>query len=147
MVENTGGLDSTSRDFDSSLQSRHRISIGNLSNTNLTTPNRSARNSISAISVNQERTLYLTFLCLTITFLVCHLPRIILNIYEVPMNKRRFLCQAIFNKTFHQPTWVTILTSVEKLTLIINSSINFFFYCLVGTAFRKQLCRVSNGTW
>ena len=97
----------------------------------------------SAISVNQEKTLYLTFVCLTITFLVCHLPRIILNIYEVPMNKRRFLCQAIFNKTFYQPLWVIILTSVEKLTLIINSSINFFFYCLVGKAFRKQLYRVS----
>ena len=96
----------------------------------------------SAISVNQEKTLYLTFVCLTITFLVCHLPRIILNIYEVPMNKRRFLCQAIFNKTFYQPLWVIILTSVEKLTLIINSSINFFFYCLVGKAFRKQLYQV-----
>ena len=52
---------------------RHRISVGNLSSTNLPTPNRSARNSIH--SVHQEKTLYLTFVCLTVTFLVCHLPR------------------------------------------------------------------------
>mgnify|MGYP007045329549 CR=1 FL=1 len=34
---------------------------------------------------NSEKALYLTFFCLTTTFLFCHLPRIILNVYEVPM--------------------------------------------------------------
>ena len=65
-------IDSTSRRFWLHCD-RHRISVGNLSSTNLPTPNRSARNSIH--SVHQEKTLYLTFVCLTVTFLVCHLPR------------------------------------------------------------------------
>ena len=121
---------------------KNRPSIGNVSINSGASRSRSnsARNSIS---VNQERTLYLTFVCLTITFLVCHLPRIVLNVYEVPMSRRRAICNGLFHRPFYQPRWVIILTSIEKMSLIINSSINFFFYCLVGRAFRHQMCKVS----
>lgn len=118
---------------------RGRMSIGNVSNSQPPAASTSGRNSFSA---SQERTLYITFVCLTTTFLLCHLPRIILNVYEVPMSKRRFLCNMLFKMPFYSPSWVLVMSSVEKLTLIINSSINFVFYCLVGKAFRQQMCKV-----
>jgi hypothetical protein len=91
---------------------------------------------------NQERALYITFFCLTTTFLLCHLPRIILNIYEVPMSIERDMCKTMFAKHYYQPAWVIILSCVEKFTLILNSSINFVYYCLAGKAFRQQMCKV-----
>ena len=95
-----------------------------------------------AMSPRQSRNLYMTFCFLTVTFLLCHLPRIVLNVYEVPMSKRRMLCNQLFGKNFFSPPWVLILASVEKLTLIINSSINFVFYCLAGKSFRQQMFKV-----
>ena len=67
------------------------------------TPTHSSHIINSNIS-SQERTLYITFFCLTTTFLLCHLPRILLNIYEVPMSQDRELCRQvtiIFNKNIH----------------------------------------------
>jgi hypothetical protein len=115
---------------------RSRMSVGNSTAAH---PASSNRNSFTA---SQEKTLYMTFVCLTITFLLCHMPRIVLNVYEVPMTKRRRICKYLFKRPFYSPSWVLILSSVEKLTLIINSSINFIFYCLVGKAFRQQMCKV-----
>ena len=96
-----------------------------------------------AMSPRQSRNLYMTFCFLTVTFLLCHLPRIILNVMEVPMSKRRMLCNQLFGKNYFSPTWVLIFASVEKLLLIVNSSINFVFYCLAGKSFRQQMFKVN----
>ena len=47
-----------------------------------------------------------------------------------------------FCSRFYQPSWVIILSCVEKFTMILNSSINFVYYCLAGKAFRQQMCKV-----
>ena len=96
----------------------------------------------SAVQNNQEKALYITFFCLTTTFLLCHTPRIILNIYEVPMSIERDICMKKYNRHYFQPIWVLILAYFEKLSLILNSSINFVFYCLAGQAFRQQMYKV-----
>ena len=134
-----------------SMNARHqsrddpgRMSVGNISTTQplMVSTSSGVTSNRNSFSASQERTLYVTFVCLTTTFFLCHLPRIVLNVYEVPMSKRRFLCNMLFKMPFYSPSWVLMLSSVEKLTLIINSSINFVFYCLVGKAFRQQMCKV-----
>ena len=95
-----------------------------------------------AMGPRQSRNLYMTFCFLTATFLLCHLPRIILNVYEVPMSHRRTLCNQLFGKNYYSPTWVHIVASVERLLLTVNSSINFVFYCLAGQSFRQQMLKV-----
>ena len=89
-----------------------------------------------------EKALYITFFCLTTTFLICHLPRIILNVYEVPMSNYREICLQKFKRHYFQPSWVIILSYFEKLCLIINSSTNFLCLCLVSKMFRKQMVKV-----
>ena len=89
-----------------------------------------------------EKALYVTFFCLTTTFLVCHLPRIILNIYEVPMSTNREICVELYKIHYYQPKWVIILSYFEKLALIFNCSINFVFYCLASKMFKKQMMTV-----
>ena len=71
------------------------------------TPNHSSHIVNSNIS-SQERTLYITFFCLTTTFLLCHLPRILLNIYEVPMSQDRELCRQVYKRPFYSPRWVLV---------------------------------------
>ena len=85
---------------------------------------------------SQEKALYITFFCLTTAFLVCHTPRIILNIYEVPMSIQRDLCENKLKRHYYQPSWVIIMSYFEKLFLVLNSSINFIFYCVSGKGFR-----------
>ena len=89
-----------------------------------------------------EKSLYVTFFCLTTTFLVCHLPRLIINIYEVPMSSNRQICEEIYQRHYFQPKWVIILSYFEKLALIFNCSINFVFYCFASKMFKKQMMAV-----
>ena len=120
------------------------VSDGNRSSNNHSlqqqTPNQSSHIAHSTIS-SQERTLYITFFCLTTTFLLCHFPRILLNIYEVPMSQDRDLCK-LYKRPFYSPRWVLIAACVEKLLLIANSSFNFVIYCLAGKHFRQQMCKL-----
>ena len=53
----------------------------------------------------QERVLYLTFFCLTATFLVCHGPRVALNVLELRMNERRRECTERYQVKFREPPW------------------------------------------
>ena len=94
---------------------------------------------------SQERSLYITFFCLTSTFFICHLPRIALNVSEIHLNNMQRRCREELNSDFTlilgtvnyvEPAWVLIASSIEKILLIFNSSINFVYYCLVGKTFR-----------
>jgi hypothetical protein len=40
-------------------------------------------------------------------------------------------------KCFHLPLWVVLLTSVSLILMIINSSVNFFIYCVFNSTFRN----------
>lgn len=42
--------------------------------------------------VKQERTLLIIFTCISATFIICHTPRMILNIYEFKMDQDKELC-------------------------------------------------------
>ena len=77
-------------------------------------------------------------------FLICNLPRLILNMHEITVIH-------IVNKCTHTdlggfPAWSIALGFVSHVLLVLNSSINLMIYCLVGAKFRQVfwtviLCR------
>ena len=73
------------------------------------------------------------------TFLVCHTPKNILNVYElyrlaveVKLSQLRQLCLKAHCPTtpLPYPIWASLLTAVSHLLLIINASSNIFIYFL-----------------
>ena len=124
------------------LVSPHQMNIENnvasLRNDSAATLNSQTSNPTS----QSEKALYVTFFCLTTTFLVCHLPRLILNIYEVTMSTDRQICEELHKRPYFQPSWVIILSYFEKMAMIFNCSINFVFYCFASKMFKKQLMTV-----
>lgn len=82
----------------------------------------------------EENRQALVLFFIVILFLVCNLPRIILNCYEV------FIITKIDDQDpcFTLPAWVLIINLVNLVLMVTNSSINFFVYCFVNTTFRRQ---------
>ncbi|TRY74638.1 hypothetical protein TCAL_15614, partial [Tigriopus californicus] len=91
---------------------------------------------------SQEKTLLTIFCCINSTFFICHLPRVVLNIYEFFLHQRSHYCQSTFDVPFVPPPWMFIMTSIEKVLLIINASANFIYYCFSGREFRNRFCRI-----
>ena len=70
--------------------------------------------------------------CIVIIFLLCNLPRLVINLAEFLMSSSINQCP-----DFKPPSWVICLTSFMHLTLVINSSSNFIIYAFMGTLFQK----------
>jgi len=85
----------------------------------------------------KEINLSIVLLCIVLVFFCSHAARILLDVYEFSnmdlfMNCKPHWRPAIF--------WVS-LQYISHFTMILNSSLNFFVYCLVGHTFRRELCR------
>lgn len=74
---------------------------------------------------------------IVVAFLVCNVPRIVLNCYEV-FTVESFRAN-VDNECYRLPMWVMTTTLLSLLLMIVNSSINFFVYCLVNATFRQEL--------
>ena len=58
-------------------------------------------------------------------FFVSHLPRLLLNLYELYKVDEIIEC----GENFFPPTWFICLTSVNHLLLVLNCIMNFVVYC------------------
>ena len=66
-------------------------------------------------------------------FLLCHTPRIIVDVINIIKREKFVKCKPwLPSKNFK------ILIEVSEFTLILNSSLNFFVYCLIDETFRKE---------
>ena len=66
-------------------------------------------------------------------FLLCHTPRIIVDVINIIKREKFVKCKPwLPGKNFK------ILIEVSEFTLILNSSLNFFVYCLIDETFRKE---------
>jgi len=64
--------------------------------------------------------------------LICNLPRVIYkSLYYFGSD----------GDEFREKWW--FIVPIKKLTMMLNSSINFVIYCLLGKKFRKELCRLT----
>lgn len=88
--------------------------------------------------LHQEKSLMAIFSCITVTFFLCHLPRVVLNIYEFQLHRNSGFCKDVFGTRFVPPPWFFITTCVEKILLILNASANFLYYCFSGREFRNR---------
>jgi len=77
-------------------------------------------------------------MALVMVFLILNTPRIILGVYEVTQLK---IVEKCFknNLEYHMPKLTYILDFVARFLVILNSSINFLIYCMVGSEFRSNL--------
>ena len=83
-------------------------------------------------------------------FLVCHMYRIALWIYTLLLPTKALLnhynyCHA--QKKYHIPVAIYYFTQLHHLFLVINSSVNFVIYCIMGRQFRKQLKKTTIQWW
>ena len=92
---------------------------------------------------------------IVIIFVVCNVPRTILNMEELsaiapsywkslnPISKEDSPDQA--SKTFDAikcysaPFWAHILRSISKLLLTLNASVGCFVYCMICSRFRHEM--------
>lgn len=84
----------------------------------------------------KEINLCLILLSIVLVFFLCHAARIILDVYEFANVEKVITCKPWFPEF-----WAQALNYISHLTMIINSSVNFIVYCLVGYTFRRELCR------
>ena len=84
-----------------------------------------------------EDSLAVVFMIIIFIFLICHSPRIILDIHELMTIKQSEYCNEI--NEFYYSSWSVILLSVSHFLLVVNSSVNMIVYCLLGSRFRKEI--------
>ena len=84
-----------------------------------------------------EDSLAVVFMIIIFIFLICHAPRIILDIHELMTIKQSEYCNQ--KGAFSYSAWSVILLSVSHFLLVVNSSVNMIVYCLLGSRFRKEI--------
>ena len=83
-------------------------------------------------SNHSDTTMATLLFSIVIIFLVCHSPKLVLNIYEGIQMVRD-------DEPNFWPEWANVLSMVSHLLLAINSSINFVIYTARDQKFRQAL--------
>jgi len=96
-----------------------------------------------------ELNLFIILLCIVITFLCCHTPRIIIDMWEFSNLYSIAECIGLRkvypNHNFLPPTWISCLSHVSHTMNILNSSVSFIIYSFVGHTFRKEFFSLIGG--
>ena len=87
-------------------------------------------------SSSKEMTYSTILLLIVAIFILCHMPRVALNIYEVFDYEQISECGP--------PVWSMIFKNFSNDILpALNSTINFFIYFLAGKKFRRSLLNLA----
>ena len=82
---------------------------------------------------------------LVVVFLVLNSPRLVLGLIEVTQLSSVELCYR-HGLDYHIHKQTYLLDFAARFLVIVNSSINFIIYCLVGSEFRHHLMAMFNIT-
>jgi len=82
--------------------------------------------------LKQERNYSIILLLIVVMFLICHSPRLFLNVYEAVEFHYVAQCGS-------PPIWIYKLTIVSHLLIFINSSTNILIYLVAIPQFRKSI--------
>ena len=97
----------------------------------------------------EENRQALMLFAIVVVFLICHTPRNFLSLYEVWNVKRIMLDYK--NNCLGLPLAILFTQQVSHLLLAINSSLNFFLYCVMSPSFLRELstlfARLLNATY
>ena len=94
------------------------------------------QNNITEVS-KRAKEIQLSFALFTVVicFVICNLLRILLNIDELVIFKMAQASEQ--NGCLGFPYWTLFAVSISKFLLALNSSGNFFIYCITSSEFRK----------
>ena len=81
-----------------------------------------------------------TMMAIVLVFLILNIPRLILGIMEVVEIGTVEVCYEL-GLDYDVGKHIYILDFIARFLVILNSSVNFIIYCLVGSEFREQLRR------
>ena len=81
-----------------------------------------------------------TMMAIVLVFLILNIPRLILGIMEVVEIGTVEVCYEL-GLDYDVGKHIYIFDFMARFLVILNSSINFIVYCLVGSEFREQLRR------
>ena len=76
------------------------------------------------------------FLGFVFVFLICHTPRLFLNIHELIVMEEAMKCQSLRQEPFS--LWSLLLINVSHFLLVLNSSTNILVYCFMSSKFRNE---------
>ena len=79
-----------------------------------------------------------TMMALVLVFLILNTPRIILGVIEVSQLRSVELCYET-GQEYNVSKQSYILDFFARFLVIVNSSVNFLIYCVVGSEFRRKL--------
>ena len=88
--------------------------------------------------VKNQRTQTIILFVIVIIFVLCHFLRIILNVEELILHWTTFRDLNSQCRYAHS-YWYYISTPISETLLKINSSVNFFVYCVFNQSFRKVI--------
>lgn len=102
------------------------------------TANASRSDSVLTSSTRRknEDNLAVIFMGIILIFLICHFPRILLNIYELATIHRSLACELAKKPQFS--LWSLLTISVSHVLLVVNSATNMIVYCVLSRKFRIQ---------
>ena len=83
------------------------------------------------------------FIFITITFITCHIPRLILDIHELINLDNANMCQKAKMPDI-APVWTYILIYISHFCLVLNATFNMFIYGFMSPEFQKELKMVMN---
>ena len=86
----------------------------------------------------KEFVLAKTMMAIVLVFLILNIPRLILGIMEVVEIGTVEVCYEL-GLDYDVGKHIYILDFMARFLVILNSSVNFIVYCLVGSEFRDQL--------
>jgi len=91
----------------------------------------------------KEMNMFLVLLCIVVTFICCHVPRVVIDIWEFSHVESIVQCNELMRAgeaahAFLPPKWIECLTHISHFTGILSSSTNFLIYCFIGHNFRKE---------
>ena len=78
-----------------------------------------------------------------LVFLVCHFPRLLLNIHELITIEEAMKC----GDNGHHPfsVWSMVTISISHFLLVLNSATNILVYCLLSSKFREECSKIFGG--
>ena len=78
------------------------------------------------------------FLFITVIFISCHIPRIILDIRELINLDITNACLKAKMRDI-VPAWTFILIYISHFCLVVNATLNMFVYGFMSTEFQKEV--------
>jgi hypothetical protein len=84
-----------------------------------------------------EDHLAMIFLGFIFVFLICHLPRILLDIHELITREYYKKCSSF--RYYDFPAYINISIVISHVTLVISSATNLLIYCSLSSTYRKEV--------